>query len=59
MSKYDRIKYKIFRKLLIFFNLNTFLCRIMREIILCKKNHTIPFKKSDNLHTEKIDFFEN
>jgi len=41
------------------FYLNTFLCRIMREMISCKKNHIIPFVKNvDKLHyLEKLIFF--
>jgi len=38
------LKYKQFSTLKLV-TINTFLRRIMRGIILCEKNHTIPFKK--------------
>jgi len=44
---FKNTKYKISCKLLVFwyYYLNIFVCRIIRGIILCKKSHTIPFKK--------------
>jgi len=52
MSKYARIKYKIFRINFCKLNVNTFLCNIMRGVILYKKKlYTILFKKnSDDFH---------
>jgi len=38
------LKYKQF-SILTVETINTFLCRIMRGIILCEKSHTIPLKK--------------
>jgi len=47
MFKCIKIKYKIIHKLLIFqqFYLNTSTCGIIIEVIFCKKNHIILFKK--------------
>jgi len=43
-----------FTKIPSFFGPDTFLCRMMRRIILCKKKSYNSIKKnSDNLHIEK------
>jgi len=52
ISKCDKINYKISHKLLICrkFYLNTFLCIIMRGIILCKKLNNSILKNGDDIH---------
>jgi len=48
----QHVKYKVSRKLLVFLHnyLNVFTYRIIRETILCKKNHIIHLKNGDDLH---------
>jgi len=59
LSKCVKIMCELSRKLLIFRQhyLNTFVCKIIRRIILCKENY-IPLKRNgDSLHTILKDRF--